>query len=154
MEHNQRKPAGIDIPVILRFIVTGFVYLLAGLIIFMLNLTGIISIRADAIFILWLFGFVAMMIFGLSYMFSSGLARNSATINSTIRKEYILLNAGVIIFFSGFSSLVPMPEGKYLAIAGLLLLMVSVLIHLVNSAMIAKGRKNDQGGKKSYKDDY
>lgn len=151
---RQRQSMGVSVPLVLRFIATSFAYLLGGLIFMLLNLVGVLDLKRDAIFILWLFGFVAMIVFGLSYMFSSGLARSSAHINSTVSKEYILLNFGVVAFFIGFSGTVPQLAGKPLAIIGLVTVMISVLFHLVNIILILKLKKTPAVERQGYGDDY
>ena len=151
---HDRRSQSVDISLVLRFIATSFVYLLAGLIFLILDLAGVLNLKHDAIFIFWLFGFVAMIVFGLSYMFSSGLARNKALINSTVSKEYFLLNLGIVAFFLGYSGTVPQFAGKPLAIFGLIALMVSVLLHLVNIIIIAKPKKAPSAEKRNFGDDY
>ncbi|MHB1439742.1 MAG: hypothetical protein ACYCSO_03240 [Cuniculiplasma sp.] len=151
---HERRSTGVDISLVLRFIATSFMYLLAGLVLLTLNLAGILNLNRDAIFILWLFGFVAMIVFGLSYMFSSGLARSSAFINSTVSKEYILLNFGVVAFFIGFSGSVSQSAGKPIAITGLIAIMISVLLHLVNIMLISKPKKASTPKEKDFGDNY
>jgi hypothetical protein len=139
---------------ILRFIATSFAYLVAGLVIFLFNLLLNMNLQRDAIFVLWLFGFVAMIIFGLSYMFSAGLSRSTVLINSTVKKEYVLLNFGVITFFLGFSGVLPLAYGKPFAIAGLLAIIISVSLHLMNLILAATARKSALAEKHAYQDNY
>lgn len=156
MSYNQyeRRSLGVDVSLVLRFIATSFVYLFAGLIFLTLDVAGTLILRRDAIFILWLFGFVAMIVFGLSYMFSSGLAKSSALINSTVSKEYILLNIGIVAFFIGFSGVVSQTVGKPLAVIGLVAIMVSVLLHLVNIILISRPKKAPAAKNRGFGDDY
>lgn len=149
-----RRSLGVDSTLVLRFIATSFAYLLAGLIFFLMNLTGVLNLERDAIFVLWLFGFVAMIIFGLSYMFSSGLSRSSALMNSTVKKEYGLLNLGVIGFFLGFSGVLPVIYGKPIALIGLLAIIVSVSLHLMNLVLVATAKKATNVEKQSFRDEY
>ena len=76
---HERRSHGVDTALVIRFIATSFIYLFAGLIFLTLNIAGILDLNRDAIFILWLFGFVAMIVFGLSYMFASGLISGKGT---------------------------------------------------------------------------
>ena len=151
---HERRSTGVDTALVIRFIATSFIYLFAGLIFLTLNLAGIMDLNRDAIFILWLFGFVAMIVFGLSYMFASGLARSSAFINSTVSKEYILLNIGVVAFFTGFSGSVSQLVGKPLAITGLIAIMISVALHLANIILISRPKKTPTVREKGFGDDY
>lgn len=145
---------GVDTSLVLRFIATSFIYLLSGLLMLTLNFLGVLNLNRDAIFILWLFGFVAMIVFGLSYMFSSGLARSSALINRTVSKEYLLLNFGVVSFFAGFSGALPEIVGKPLALTGLIAVTISVSVHLVNIVIISKPRKAIKVERQGFGDDY
>lgn len=144
MTEQSPRRYGTALPMkwILRFMATSFVYLPAGLILLLLAITGTVHVRSDAIFVLWLFGFVAMMIFGLSYMFASGLTRATASMNSTMSAEYALLNAGIIAFFAGYSGFLFPPVGEYFAAAGLISMLLSVLMHAANIVRAVKGTRN------------
>ena len=152
--YTSRRSLGVDSTLVLRFIATSFAYLLAGLVFFLFAMLGIMNLERDAIFVLWLFGFVAMIIFGLSYMFSSGLSRSSAFMNSTVKKEYVLLNIGVIAFFLGFSGAIPVIYGKPVALFGLIAIMVSVSLHLMNLVLVATTRKTTNVEKQTFQDNY
>ena len=151
---GERRSLGIDPALVLKFIATSFFYLLAGLAVFAADILGVFMVSHDAIFVLWLFGFVAMIIFGLSYMFSSGLTRSSAHMKSTVSKEYYLLNAGVILFFTGFSGAVTGIAGKIGAIIGLVSIIIAVSLHLINIALVATTRKVQKSETQSFADDY
>ncbi|MHB1493116.1 MAG: hypothetical protein ACYCSG_05725 [Thermoplasmataceae archaeon] len=143
---NNRNSQSINIKTVLLFITSSFLYLMTGLIFLALELSGFISIRRDAIFIIWLFGFVAMIIFGLSYMFVSGLTRKKAFMNITMNYEYVFLNTGIIAFFIGFSGVIIYSTAKYFAVFGLALLMTAVALHIVNLAYSALPEKSKNQG--------
>lgn len=152
--YASRRAIGVDTSLVIRFIATSFVYLLAGLVLFLFNLLGVLNLERDAIFVLWLFGFVSMIVFGLSYMFSSGLSRNGALMNRTVTKEFYLLNIGIISFFMGFSGVLPLAIGKPFAMFGLILVIVSVILHLMNLVLVAIPRKTTKVENQSFQDDY
>ena len=152
--YASRRVIGVDTTLVIRFIATSFVYLLAGLVFFLLNMLGVLNIERDAIFVLWLFGFVSMIIFGLSYMFSSGLSRNGALMNRTVTKEFYLLNAGIIAFFIGFSKALPMTAGKPVALLGLVMIIISVILHLMNLVLVAIPKKATKVENQSFEDNY
>lgn len=154
MMHNNSSRAGVDTSLVMKFISTSFIYLLAGLVMLEADFLKVLSVQRDSLFILWLFGFVVMIIFGLSYMFASGLTRNSAFMNRTESAEYILLNTGIILFFAGFSGLFPVYIAGPAAILGLIILSVSVLIHLINIITATANRRTSTMGRKSFGDDY
>lgn len=150
-----RRALGVDTSLILMFIATSFLYLLVGLIFFALDLAGVLGMERDAIFVLWLFGFVAMIIFGLSYMFSSGLTRSSAFMNRTVSKEFVLINIGIIGFFSGFSGILPVSLGKPFALGGLASMILAVSLHLMNLVLVATSRRTaTKVERQSFGDDY
>ncbi|MHB1708624.1 MAG: hypothetical protein ACYCT2_04020 [Thermoplasmataceae archaeon] len=151
---GERRASGINPALVLKFIATSFVYLLAGLLLFLLDILGILIKNRDSVFVLWLFGFVAMIIFGLSYMFSSGLARSSARINATVNVEYVLLNMGVILFFSGFSGIISVQFGKPLAITGLIAIIIAVILHLANLIMVSMPKGGTHTERRSFEDEY
>ncbi|MCL5785923.1 MAG: hypothetical protein M1151_04540 [Candidatus Thermoplasmatota archaeon] len=152
--YDSTRTSGINIFLILVFIATGFLYLLVGLVLFLVSITGLVFIGRDAIFVLWLFGFVAMMIFGLSYMFASGLAKDSAIMKLTISKEYFMLNLGIVLFFSGFSGLITKQYGEPMALIGVVSIMVSVVLHLLNLILVVKHVAVVNAPQKSFADDY
>ena len=152
---REKHTSGVSIPLVIRFIATSFLYLFVGLLIFAVDFTGFWYIDHDAIDMLWLFGFVVMIVFGLSYMFTSGLARNSGFISNTVSTEYILLNAGIIIFFIGYTDLISTVIYSYLSASGIILIMIAVLLHIMNLLLIGKSQRDrPASGKISYADDY
>ena len=141
---NAKHSNVLNIKTVLIFITTSFIYLLSGIIILMIDMISGLGIRRDAIFIMWLFGFVAMIVFGLSYMFVSGFTRNKALMNSTMKYEYIFLNIGVITFFAGFSGIIAADFTLDIAGAGLMLLIIAITLHIFNIAFSAfSGNQNN-----------
>ncbi len=141
---NGKHPNVLNIKMVLIFITTSFIYLLSGIIILMVDMIFGLGIRRDAIFIMWLFGFVAMIVFGLSYMFVSGFTRNKAFMNSTMKYEYIFLNIGVITFFAGFSGIISADFTVDIAGTGLTLLIIAITLHICNLAFSAfSGNQNN-----------
>lgn len=92
------------------------------------------------------------MIISLSFMFSSGLARNSASINSTASIQFCLLNGGVVLFFLGFSGIMAPHPGEVIGVVGLLSMMISVLAHLVNILRIVEAQRMQRKQKRDFKD--
>jgi hypothetical protein len=121
------------------YIATGFLYFIIGTILLALNLSNLIAINRDPIFILLLYGFVAQLIFGVSYIFVPGVSRHSGTDYRIIIAEYILLNIGIIAF-----EIVALSGQKDVAvlITGLIVLIVAVLLHATNIWRTIIGREN------------
>ncbi|MCL5434726.1 MAG: hypothetical protein M1559_03400 [Candidatus Marsarchaeota archaeon] len=114
----------------LVFMATSFAYLLFGTIVLSLSLAGVLPISHDSVFILILYGFVVMIIFGLSYMFAPGFSHTKFADYRVSAAEYLMLNAGVILLFYSFiaASTIPGPQ-KITALAALVLIAASVLLH-------------------------
>ena len=121
------------------YIATGFLYFIIGTILLALNLSNLVVINRDPIFILLLYGFVAQLIFGVSYIFVPGVSRHSGAGYRNIMAEYILLNMGIIAF-----EIVALDGQRDVAvlIAGLTMLIVAVLLHAINIWRTIIGREN------------
>ena len=120
------------------YIATGFLYLVIGTVLLSLNLTGIITINRDPIFVLLLYGFVAQLIFGISYIFVPGVSRSSGANYRNIIIEYAILNLGIIAFEA-----VALTNYKDAVIfgAGLIALIIAVLLHAINILRMIIGKK-------------
>ncbi len=121
------------------YIATGFLYFTIGTILLALNISNLVSIDRDPIFILLLYGFVTQLIFGVSYIFVPGVSRHGGASYKTIMLEYVLLNVGIIAFES-----VALTGQKeiILLIAGLAALIIAVLVHAINILRTIIGRKS------------
>ena len=124
------------------YIATGFLYLVIGTVLLSLNLTGIITINRDPIFVLLLYGFVAQLIFGISYIFVPGVSRSSGANYRNIIIEYAILNLGIIAFEA-----VALTNYKDAVIfgAGLIALIIAVLLHAINILRMIIGKKKVPG---------
>ena len=120
------------------YIATGFAYFVIGTVLLALNLSGMSAVDRDPIFILLLYGFVTQLIFGVSYIFVPGVSRHSGASYKTIIIEYILLNAGIILF-----ECVALTGQSYAAAAalGLSAIIIAALIHATNIWRTIIGRK-------------
>ena len=111
------------------YIATGFLYFVVGTILLAINLSGVVAVDRDPIFILLLYGFVTQLIFGVSYIFVPGASRHSGANYKLIIIEYILLNAGIIAF-EGVA--LTGQKDAAVIIGGLIVMIVAVLLHAVN----------------------
>jgi hypothetical protein len=120
------------------YIATGFLYFVIGTILLALEISGMIPVGRDPIFILLLYGFVTQLIFGVSYIFVPGVSRHSGTSYKTIIVEYALLNAGII----AFESVVLTSQKDILVLSfGLAVLIVAVIMHAANIWKTIIGKK-------------
>ena len=95
-----------------------------------------------------------MIIFGLSYMFVSGLSRSRGYVEKSINYEFLSMNAGVILFFTGFNLQNLYSYLKLMALAGLFLILFSVATHVFNIIYMVMGKGGIAKEKVSNSDDY
>lgn len=112
----------------LIFITEAFLYLLTGLILMLLDPFLSYKIAPDSVYILWLFGFVASMVFGITNIMIPTYGNKIGYPKSLIVLELVSLNLGTIASFLGFN----IAGLSYLFPFGLTLLIIAVLIHLVD----------------------
>jgi len=105
-----------------------FVYLFVGLVIMVLNFSTFIFIPPDSVYIMWLFGFVVSMVFGITNIMIPSYGNGREYHMYLIVPEILALNLGTIITFITFSY----TEYSTFVNIGLSLLLLSVLIHLFN----------------------
>lgn len=105
-----------------------FLYLLAGLLAMAFSLLESFRINTDSIYILWLFGFVVSMVFGITNIMIPSYGNRKEFRSSVVTAEIILLNAGTIGTFVGFNDL----SRSYLVFLGLILLILAVMTHLID----------------------
>ena len=123
------------------YMAAGFGYLLVGTILLALTLSEAIQFNVDAIFIMQLYGFVVMLIFGLSYVFAPGLSHAKYADYRTIIVEFVLLNAGVIVLVSSLSGYITRSTAQFTVLPALVFIILSVLIHVSNIWYIIGSKK-------------
>ncbi|MCL4373601.1 MAG: hypothetical protein M1360_01355 [Candidatus Marsarchaeota archaeon] len=98
---------------------------------------GLANIGLGTVFIGWFFGFVMMMVFGLSYMFVPGFAHARYASYKMVAIEYAFLNIGIVAFMAfGFAN--RHKEALY----GAAIVFVGIAMHVYNMAiMLAKRRR-------------
>jgi hypothetical protein len=101
-----------------------------------------------AFYFMQLYGFVAMMIFGLSYLFVPSFAHSFLHSLRLAKLQFWLMNIGVISLTLSFSDLLPYtPEVKSLVIASLAIQTAAVYLHAYNLWRTMKGWKGSPGEK-------
>ncbi len=110
----------------LMFTSMAFFYLLIGLLIMLFDVFVRFKISQDSIYILWLFGFVGSMIFGITNIMIPSYASRKEFSKSVVTSELILLNLGIITSFIGYNGI----SAALLFPLGIVLLIFAVLIHI------------------------
>jgi hypothetical protein len=122
------------------YIGLGFVYFLIGTVMLALSLANYVNINRDMIFILDLYGFVAMLIFGLSYIFAPGLSHSTYANYRVVEAEIVAMNIAIILIFLSGSNFLGNISGVVLP-AGLVLLIIAVAVHAINIFRMVTGGK-------------
>ncbi len=124
----------------LRYIQASIIYMVGGLALYILSLNSFITFNQDAFFLTQLYGFVAMMIFGISYLFIPAFSHKQLFSLKLIRTQFIVANAGVLsmaTLFSGALRLNSPPP--FLTSLPLTIEFVAVTIHAFNLWMTLGG---------------
>lgn len=116
----------------LLFVKTAMLYLIIGSVLLFLSITSIVPLSHDPIFIMELYGFVVMMIFGLSYIFIPGLSHSHFANYRFIEAEFVLLNTGIVFLVIPLLQLIPIQIAKIIAPIAFFALLLGILIHVVN----------------------
>ena len=116
----------------LLFVKTAMAYLVAGSVLLFMSLTSIVPLGHDPIFIMELYGFVTMMIFGLSYIFIPGLSHSGFANYKLVEAEFALMNISVIALVVAMLQLIPASLSKMVAPVAFAALLLGILIHVVN----------------------
>jgi cbb3-type cytochrome oxidase subunit 1 len=132
----------------LRYVKASLLYLVAGATLMLLTFSHILAFEVTAFYFMQLYGFVAMMIFGLSYLFVPSFAHAFLHSLRLARLQFWLMNAGVIGLTISFSGLLPYTSNLTVLIVGSLLVQVVALyLHAYNLWRTMRGWKGSPGEK-------
>jgi energy-converting hydrogenase Eha subunit E len=132
----------------LKYVKASLVYLAVGVTLLLLTFSHAIAFELAGFYFLQLYGFVAMMIFGLSYLFVPSFAHAFLHSMRLARLQFCLMNIGVIGMATVFGGLIPYdPIVKYVTVGFLLVLVVAVYVHVYNLAMTLRGWTGSPGEK-------
>ncbi len=121
-----------------------FLFLAAGIFLLILKGVGLLSITFDSLSLIWLFGFVVSMVFGITNIMIPSYTKSTEFNLSLIRIEIFCLDSGIILLLTALNLKPALPP--FFLISALLLLL-SVLIHIYNNASAVRpgtGRKVDE----------
>ena len=116
-----------------------FIFLLAGLILYLLRGAIGLHIVGGSVSMLWLFGFVVSMIFGITNIMIPSYAGRVPFNRELIKVEIILLDLGVTFLVVALN----VAALRIIFIPAVLFLLVSVLIHTYD--MISVGSREKLG---------
>jgi hypothetical protein len=93
-----------------------------------------------------LYGFVAMMIFGLSYLFVPSFSHSFLHSLKLAKLQFWLMNVGVVTLSASSSGLVPYSESAKLVVASAsVVLVLALYLHAYNLWMTMRGWKGSPG---------
>ncbi len=129
----------------LKYAKASVLYLATGSTLVLLNFLQVISFYMFAFYFMELYGFVASMIFGVSYLLIPAFAHRPLHSVSLAEAQFWLFNIGTIGLTMGFSGLVTGSWVAAVQAAALLFQVVAVYMHAYNIWMTAGGWKGSTG---------
>lgn len=140
--------AAVVMQLSLRYVKASLLYLLAGATLMLLTFTRVLQFEMTAFYFMQLYGFVAMMVFGLSYLFVPSFAHAFLHSLRLAKVQFWLMNIGVIGLTISFSGMIPFnPNLRFLVVGSLLTQTVALYLHVYNLWLTMRGWKGSPGEK-------
>lgn len=132
----------------LKYVKASLIYLAAGGTLLLLTFAHVLPFEMTAFYFMQLYGFVAMMIFGISYLFVPSFSHAFLHSLRLAKMQFWLMNIGVIGMTVSFSGLIPYNPGiTYLVISSLVVLVLALYLHAYNLWRTMRGWKGSPGEK-------
>lgn len=129
-----------------KYVKASLAYLAAGVTLLLLTFSHLVAFDLTGFYFLQLYGFVAMMTFGLSYLFVPSFAHSFLHSMRLARFQFWLMNIGIVGMAALFSGLIPYsPIIRYATVEVLLVLAIAVYIHVFNLWTTLRGWKGSPG---------
>ncbi len=130
----------------LRYVKASLVYLVVGGSLLLATFTHVLAFEMTAFYFMQLYGFVAMMIFGLSYLFVPSFSHAFLHSLRLAKLQFWLMNLGVISLTISFSGLLPYTANLKLIVVGSLVIQAFALyLHAYNLWLTMRGWKGSPG---------
>jgi hypothetical protein len=130
----------------LKYVRASIMYLAAGGTLLVLTFSHLIPFALTAFYFMQLYGFVAMMIFGLSYLFVPSFAHAFLYSLRLARLQFWLMNIGIIGMTVVFSGIMPYnPNIEFGGVGFLSVLVLALYIHVYNLWMTMRDWKGSPG---------
>ena len=147
-ELSQGPVAAVVMQLSLKYVKASLTYLAVGGTLLFLVFSHLLAFDLMAFYFMQLYGFVAMMIFGLSYLFVPSFAHAFLHSLRLARLQFWLMNVGVIGMTVAFSGLLPYnPNIKFVYVGSLLILVCALYIHVYNLWTTMRSWKGSPGEK-------
>ena len=143
---SQGPVAAVVMRLSLRYVKASLVYLVVGGSLLLATFTHAIAFEMSAFYFMQLYGFVAMMIFGLSYLFVPSFSHAFLHSLKLAKLQFWLMNLGVIGLTVSFSGLMPYTENlKFIVVGSLIIQVVALYLHAYNLWLTMRGWKGSPG---------
>jgi len=130
----------------LRYVKASLIYLTAGGTLLLLTFAHVLPFEMTAFYFMQLYGFVAMMIFGLSYLFVPSFAHAFLHSLRLAKTQFWLMNLGIIGMSASFSGLIPYSSNiTYAVVSSLIILVLALYLHAYNLWRTMRGWKGSPG---------
>lgn len=140
--------AAVVMQLSLKYVKASLLYLAVGGTLLLLTFTHLLPFEMTAFYFMQLYGFVAMMIFGLSYLFVPSFAHAFLHSLRLARLQFWLMNVGVIGLTISFSGMLPYsPNLNFIVIGSLVIQMLSLYMHAYNLWQTMRAWKGSPGEK-------
>jgi hypothetical protein len=140
--------AAVVMQLSLRYVKASLIYLIIGGTLLLLTFGHILSFEMTAFYFMQLYGFVAMMIFGLSYLFVPSFAHAFLHSLRLAKIQFWLMNIGIIGMTAPFSGMLPYgPDVRFLMLGSLSLLVIALYMHFYNLWRTMRAWKGSPGEK-------
>jgi hypothetical protein len=144
----QGPVAAVVMQLSLKYVKASLTYLALGGTLLFATMAHILPFNLTAFYFLQLYGFVAMMIFGLSYLFVPSFAHAFLHSLRLAKAQFWLMNIAVIGMTLAFSGLLPFsPNIEYVVISSVLALLIGLYMHVYNLWRTMQAWKGSPGEK-------
>ena len=140
--------AAVVMQLSLRYVKASLTYLAVGGTLLLATMAQLLPFDLTAFYFLQLYGFVAMMIFGLSYLFVPSFAHAFLHSLKLAKAQFWLMNIGIVGMTTTLSGLLPYnPDLRFLVTGSLVLLVAALYMHVYNLWRTMQGWKGSPGAK-------
>lgn len=129
----------------LRYAKASVLYLAVGSSLILLTFLGILQFSISAFYFMELYGFVAMMIFGVSYLFIPAFSHRTLYSLKLAHLQFWLFNVGTIGMVVGFSGLIGGTVVRVVEIESITVQVAAIYLHAYNIWRTASGWKGSPG---------
>ena len=129
----QGPTAAVVMQLSLRYVKASLIYLVVGATLMLLTFAHVFPFEITAFYFMQLYGFVAMMIFGLSYLFVPAFAHAFLHSLRLAKLQFWLMNIRVVGLTISSSGLLPYTQNvRQIVVVSLLVQVIALYLHAYN----------------------